>query len=818
MGKSKRNKRSSRDGGEATSKRSNQRWESLPETNLLFVEYYKDIQQIFNKSKQGDRGSLREQRVEEISNPSEVENHDEKAQEVNDDSVEKEDGDVIRRVEMKCHDEDEEWKLFFKSLRTDLPTTFRITGGKNNSEHLNHIIENKFIPILSKISINDQAIQPPKKLPWYPDGLAWELSTSKQMIKKSIEFKEFQNFLVYETEAGNISRQEAVSMIPPLLLDVQPHHFVLDTCAAPGSKTAQLVEFIHQSSSDIPEGLLIANDSDYKRSHLLVHQSLRRLPSPSTMITNHDATRFPCLSLGDNSKLLFDRILCDVPCSGDGTLRKNGGIWRDWNPSNGIGLHGLQLRIISRAISLLKPGGRLVYSTCSLNPIENEAVVSAALNRFPSMRLLDVSDRLPELRRRPGMLNWKVARKISDRFEILNKESSLKKELDPKKYPLSLWPSSNEKELGLDRCLRIYPHLQDTGGFFVSVLQKEDLDEKPKWDNQSKNIQASEKVFESDFTEPERKRQKVEDHGNLNGSHQIALLTGAEATHSNNEGQFDKLKEEAEVNDTNGSGSKEVSATEKEEADTIQSIENSQPIRGFKEDPYVYLKPDNEEINICLDFFGISSEFPTDNLLVRNPEGVPNRTIYLTSSIVRRVIENNLHDRLRLVCCGVKMFGRQDQYKNLPISEQNRCKWRLISDGIEFLKRFIGTKRLVTCGLDGLKQLISFQQKHIQQKDKEEEEEEEEEEHDDEKKKKEEEERRREEQYPLFEDVEDEQFREQVRILESGSCLLKVEGEGVPRDLMVGLWISKASINLMVDKKERRVLSLRLWGEDLTRS
>ncbi|KAI8453283.1 S-adenosyl-L-methionine-dependent methyltransferase [Phakopsora pachyrhizi] len=651
---------------------------------------------------------------------------------------------------MKCHDEDEEWKLFFKSLRTDLPTTFRITGGKNNSEHLNHIIENKFIPILSKISINDQAIQPPKKLPWYPDGLAWELSTSKQMIKKSIEFKEFQNFLVYETEAGNISRQEAVSMIPPLLLDVQPHHFVLDTCAAPGSKTAQLVEFIHQSSSDIPEGLLIANDSDYKRSHLLVHQSLRRLPSPSTMITNHDATRFPCLSLGDNSKLLFDRILCDVPCSGDGTLRKNGGIWRDWNPSNGIGLHGLQLRIISRAISLLKPGGRLVYSTCSLNPIENEAVVSAALNRFPSMRLLDVSDRLPELRRRPGMLNWKVARKISDRFEILNKESSLKKELDPKKYPLSLWPSSNEKELGLDRCLRIYPHLQDTGGFFVSVLQKEDLDEKPNGDNQSKK-----------YAYPRTLCEECEQ-----------IITKK---------QFDKLKEEAEVNDTNGSGSKEVSATEKEEADTIQSIENSQPIRGFKEDPYVYLKPDNEEINICLDFFGISSEFPTDNLLVRNPEGVPNRTIYLTSSIVRRVIENNLHDRLRLVCCGVKMFGRQDQYKNLPISEQNRCKWRLISDGIEFLKRFIGTKRLVTCGLDGLKQLIK-------------------------------------EQYPLFEDVEDEQFREQVRILESGSCLLKVEGEGVPRDLMVGLWISKASINLMVDKKERRVLSLRLWGEDLTRS
>lgn len=57
------------------------------------------------------------------------------------------------------------------------------------------------------------------------------------------------------------------------------------------------------------------------------------------MITNHDASMFPSLNI-NGSRLVFDRILCDVPCSGDGTLRKNGGIWRDWNPANGIGLHG----------------------------------------------------------------------------------------------------------------------------------------------------------------------------------------------------------------------------------------------------------------------------------------------------------------------------------------------------------------------------------------------------------------------------------------------------------------------------------------------
>lgn len=105
------------------------------------------------------------------------------------------------------------------------------------------------------------------------------------------------------------------------------------------------------------------------------------------MITNLDASAIPSIKIpnektGQMKNLYFDRILCDVPCSGDGTTRKNPGVWKTWKPADGIGLHPLQLRILSRAIQMLKPGGRLVYSTCSYNPIENEAVVSAALAAF----------------------------------------------------------------------------------------------------------------------------------------------------------------------------------------------------------------------------------------------------------------------------------------------------------------------------------------------------------------------------------------------------------------------------------------------------
>ncbi|CAN0237249.1 unnamed protein product, partial [Hapterophycus canaliculatus] len=78
---------------------------------------------------------------------------------------------------------------------------------------------------------------------------------------------------------------------------------------------------------------------------------------------------------------VFDRVLADVPCSGDGTLRKQPSIWRTWTVAGGLGLHPLQLLITLRGAAMLKIGGKMVYSTCSLNPIEDEAVVAEVLRR-----------------------------------------------------------------------------------------------------------------------------------------------------------------------------------------------------------------------------------------------------------------------------------------------------------------------------------------------------------------------------------------------------------------------------------------------------
>lgn len=191
----------------------------------------------------------------------------------------------------------------------------------------------------------DRNIGEPFALPWYPNENAWQMELTRKDIRRSEAFYKLHNFLIAETSAGSISRQEAVSMIPPIVLDVQPHHKVLDMCAAPGSKTAQLIEYLHAgATTGIPSGYVVANDVDNNRCYMLVHQA-KRLNSPCFIVTNHDSSCLPHFMAtnaanGRPEEIRFDRVLCDVPCSGDGTLRKNPDIWQKWNQGQSSNLHG----------------------------------------------------------------------------------------------------------------------------------------------------------------------------------------------------------------------------------------------------------------------------------------------------------------------------------------------------------------------------------------------------------------------------------------------------------------------------------------------
>ncbi|KAH7924716.1 S-adenosyl-L-methionine-dependent methyltransferase [Leucogyrophana mollusca] len=683
---------------------------------------------------------------------------------------------------------DDEWDHFMESLRSPLPTTFRVAGSRETARVLNGAIEETYVPLLSNAEFEGERVPPPSQIPWYPEGLAWQFNVSKKVLRKSTEFKKFHSFLVFETEVGNISRQEAVSMLPPLFLDVQPHHKVIDMCAAPGSKTAQLLEALHAqdtaTSTSTPPGLLIANDSDGKRAHLLIHQSAR-LPSPAFMVTNLDASIYPILRFPNaikteprrqakktSNQLLFDRILCDVPCSGDGTLRKNVGIWKRWQPMDGNGLHGLQIRILQRAMRMLEDDGLIVYSTCSLNPVENEAVIAAALNSNTGDRvefeLVDVSEQLPELTRRPGITTWipTVDRSINTTFsswDTFAQSLPESKRLESKMVE-SHWPPSNVDTLHLSRCLRIYPHLQDTGGFFVAVLKK-----RPRDTAVSLHASAKREADEPVNILPETKKVKLESE---------------EATPAQNSSDVNDDEMTAPVdtplNVPPVSNERRVApAPPTSKPKLVGGKDKITPADGsFKEMPYTFLPPDDPALQSCIEQLSFTTEFPTSNVLVRNPEGEAVRSLYLTNDLVKAVVQNNDYTRMRLMTCGTKVVTKQEAGKGMD------AQFRILGEGLPVVLPYANPEKIMTAEVTTLKILLETY-------------------------------------YPLCAGFA-EPFRSAIEARNTGSHIVRFPTGSfgdlicLSHDLLLPLWKSNVSVTLMIDKKAKSALSLRLFGEDIT--
>jgi len=420
--------------------------------------------------------------------------------------------DIVRENEAFVHYykaqnlvSDEDFDKMIKSLQSDLPASFRITGCRQLARRLRKIIEGQYFKEIAEFCEKGGQAVIPKCLDWYPDRMAYQLNVTRKDIRREEIYFRLHNFLISETETGNISRQETVSMIPPLVLDVKPEHKVLDMCAAPGSKTAQLIEALHSDEGTLPTGVLVANDADNARCYMLTHQA-KRLQSPCVIITNHDAATMPNLMVPRSKEepellrpMKYDRILADVPCTGDGTMRKNPDIWPKWNGANGPNLHGIQYRILKRGLEMLEVGGKIVYSTCSLNPMENEAVLHRMLKDCEgTIELVDISDKLPGLQYIPGISHWVLA----DKFKNIYKTVEEVPEREVNNLRANMFPPTPEEapKYHLDRAIRILPHLQNTGAFFVALLEKKAF---CPWEKQQEK-----KPWKEDKEEEEKKSEE----------------------------------------------------------------------------------------------------------------------------------------------------------------------------------------------------------------------------------------------------------------------------------------------------------------------
>lgn len=218
--------------------------------------------------------------------------------------------------------------------------------------------------------------------------------------------------------------QDLASMLPPIVLNPQKNELVLDMCAAPGSKTTQLAQYMHN------QGTIIANELKMPRLKVL-SANLEKAGASNTIITKKDAIAF-CSRIAKETNIRFEKILLDAPCSGEGTLRTSVKTFFMWNPKMIKKFSNLQKKLLATALQVLKPNGTLVYSTCTHAPEEDEEVIDFALRNFP-VKIEPIT--LP-IKTRQGITKWE--------------DKTFSKELK--------------------HACRIYPHDNNTEGFFLAKL------------------------------------------------------------------------------------------------------------------------------------------------------------------------------------------------------------------------------------------------------------------------------------------------------------------------------------------------------------
>ncbi|MCS7129809.1 MAG: NOL1/NOP2/sun family putative RNA methylase [Archaeoglobaceae archaeon] len=224
-----------------------------------------------------------------------------------------------------------------------------------------------------------------------------------------------------EHPLGVVFSQSSVSMIPPILMELEPKMTVLDLCASPGAKTTQIAQYMEN------EGCIVANDVKIERINMLI-SNLQKCGVLIAKVTMLDGRKFA------KFEKKFDAVLVDAPCSNLGMIRKNFVYAKQWNLKMSLHLSKLQKELLMTGYKCLKPGGILIYSTCTLEPLENEEVID---------------------------------------YLLRNTEANLEKiELPINAIGGFTKFEENSYLEEVKKCLRIHPQMNDTEGFFVAKITK----------------------------------------------------------------------------------------------------------------------------------------------------------------------------------------------------------------------------------------------------------------------------------------------------------------------------------------------------------
>lgn len=261
------------------------------------------------------------------------------------------------------------------------------------------------IPVEEFLNISPYNLTP---VPWCPNGFYYE--KGEKPAKHPFYF------------AGLYYIQEPSAMTTASLLPIEKGDVVLDLCAAPGGKSTELAARLNGS------GLLITNDISNSRAKALL-KNIEVFGVGNVLVTSE-----PPNTLANRFPAFFDKILIDAPCSGEGMFRKQNNMTKAWE-SNGVDLFvGLQRSILKEAVTMLKPGGMIIYSTCTFSKEENEQSIEYLLSLDDSLELVE----LP----------------VFDGFDTGHVE----------------WGNTNNEDL--KKCRRLWPHRIKGEGHFVALVRK----------------------------------------------------------------------------------------------------------------------------------------------------------------------------------------------------------------------------------------------------------------------------------------------------------------------------------------------------------
>ena len=293
----------------------------------------------------------------------------------------------------------EEYPAFFESLGQERQQSFRINTGKTSvSEFLQQ---------------TDWKLKP---VPWCETGFYYgkEIRPGKHPYHN----------------AGVYYIQEPSAMVPAECLKAQPGDIILDLCAAPGGKSTQIAAAMKG------EGILICNEIHPARAKIL-SENIERMGIKNALVLNETPEQ-----LAEHFPVCFDKIMVDAPCSGEGMFRKEKKMVKAWEEHGPEFFSKIQRSIVTQAAQMLRPGGMLLYSTCTFSPEENEQTIEYLLQEYPEFKICEMegyegfADGMPQV--------------------------------------------TESKNPELEKTVRIFPHRMKGEGHFLALLQKGEKQEEGK--------------------------------------------------------------------------------------------------------------------------------------------------------------------------------------------------------------------------------------------------------------------------------------------------------------------------------------------------